>query len=77
MKDVLTVSRKWNNPKIRTRIDHEGIDVSIELQDFLAALVQELGPVTWVFTDRTFQVKFDAAVARVLSGIKEETVKVV
>ena len=73
----LTISRHWNNPQIQTKVDLEGIEMSIELADFCEALTTELGPVTWVFRDATFKAKFDAAVQMVLTKIKEESSKVV
>lgn len=77
MKTVVTVSRKWNMPQITTVISGEGISLETDLDDFCEALVQELGPVTWVFTDKKFRIKFDAAVERVLQGIKDESQKAV
>jgi hypothetical protein len=76
-RSVVTITRQWHAPQITTRITNEEISVSVALPDFLEALTRELGPVTWVFTDRAFKVKFDAAVERVLQGIKDETAKVV
>lgn len=77
MKSVVTVSRKWHSPTIQTTVSSEEISLSCDLVDFCEAVVQELGSVAWVFTDRTFRLKFDAAVARVLQGIKDESAKVV
>jgi hypothetical protein len=77
MKSVVTISRKWHRPEITTTIDVEGIVVTIPLFDFCEALQTEIGSVTWVFKDKTFRARFDDAVQQVLSGVKEETAKVV
>jgi hypothetical protein len=77
MKTVLTISRKWHMPQIETTLAHDGIELKTNLDNFIEALVQELGPVRWVFTDQTFRIKLDAAIERVLQGIKEESAKVV
>ena len=77
MKDILTISRKWHNPQIRTTVGLDGIAIEIELADFIEALHKEIGTVSWVFQDKTFKLRFDAAVERVLKGIKEETIKVI
>jgi hypothetical protein len=64
-------------PQIETTVSNEAISLTCNLEDFIEAVAQELGPVTWVFTDRAFRVKLDAAVERVLQGIKDESAKVV
>ena len=77
MKSVVTISRKWNNPKILTTISSEGISLQMDMDDFVTALKQEVGKVTWVFTQKEFEKRIDAAVETVLYGIKEESIKVV
>ncbi len=74
---MITISRKWNNPQIDITVNPEGIELSCSIPDFAEALATEIGPVTWVFRDATFRARFDAAVAKVISGIKEESVKAV
>jgi hypothetical protein len=76
-KSILTISRKWHNPQINTVINTEGIELSIPLDDFIQAVIQELGPVTWMFKDATFQSKLNSSINNVLQGIKEESAKVV
>lgn len=77
MKSVVTISRHWNNPKITTTISPEGISLQMEMADFVSALKQEIGKVTWVFTQTEFEKRVDAAVATVLEGVKEESVKAI
>ena len=74
---MITISRKWNNPQIEVMVSGEGISLDISLKDFLTALKQEIDSVTFTFTKAAFDAQFDAAVERVLEGIKEESKKAV
>ena len=79
-KAVVTVSRLWNNPKIHTIVDWAskgGISMQTNMDDFIAALKTEIGAVTWVFTQKEFEKRIDAAVQTVIQGIKEESIKVI
>lgn len=75
-KSIITISRYWNNPKITTTISQEGIAIQQDLNDFIAAIKQEVGSVAFVFTKNEFDKKFDNAVEKILSRVKEETIKV-
>lgn len=77
MKTVVTISKKWNNPQINIMIDVEGIELKMNMDDFREALKREVGSITWVFKKETFNSQLDAAITRVISGIKEESAKVV
>jgi hypothetical protein len=77
MKSAITISRKWDNPEIKTILDSDGISVSIDLADFISALKSEIGSVATIVTKETFSKRFDDAVYVVLEGMKEETIKVV
>jgi len=74
---VITVSRKWNNPRIETTINDEGISLSMSLEDFAEALLAEIGSVAFTVTKGQFKDKVRAAIERVITGIKEESAKVV
>lgn len=75
-KSVITISRHWDNPEIMTTLSMEGIALQIDLPDFMEALIRELGPITWVWTDKQFRGKMDVAVKEVLEKIKQESIKV-
>lgn len=77
MKAVITISRYWDNPKIFTTISEDGINLQTDLDDFITALIQEIGSVTWVVTSPQFKKRVDKAVSTTLSKIKEESIKVV
>lgn len=75
MKSVVTVSRRWDHPKILTVVDVEGISMRMSLADFIEAMKAEMsmedyvsaikeaiGPVRWTFRDQTWESQFMAAV---------------
>ena len=59
------------------RVSKEGIALEMDMEDFVKALKQEIDSVTWVFTKAEFESRVDAAVEKILMGIKEESIKVV
>jgi hypothetical protein len=77
MKTCVTISRHWSRPEITTRIDNEHISLQIDLADFIKALKQEIGSVTFVFTQKEFESRLDKSIENILSKVKEESVKVI
>lgn len=75
--EKVTISRKWNNPEITTKIDSEEISLSISLDNFIEALIQEIGSVATTFTQKAFNDKVKSAKEKVIFGIKEESLKVI
>lgn len=75
--EKVTISRKWNNPEITTNIDDEGISLAISLDDFITALIKEIGSVTLIVKQNTFENSVQNAKERVLKGVKEESLKVI
>lgn len=73
---VVTVSRKWDNPSIETTVTNDEISLSMHIDDFAEALTQELGPIALILTKGQFKKQLDAAIIRVISGIKQESKKV-
>ena len=73
----VTISRQWNHPQIRITLDDDEINIKMQLTDFLHALKQEIGKVTWTFKKESFDQQFDNAVNNVLTSMKRETSKVV
>jgi hypothetical protein len=47
------------------------------LADFAEIVKQEIGKVTWVFTEKEFTKRFEAAVEAAIKAMKDETRKVV
>jgi hypothetical protein len=73
----VTIMRRWNNPKINIFIDDDEINIKMTLNDFLMAVKEEIGAVTWTFTKDSFVTQFDNAVARIITAMKRETAKVI
>lgn len=77
MKELITILRKWNNPEIRMWINNDEIGIQVTLDDFVQAMKQAVGPVTWVFTKEEFDRRFDQAYEQVIQEIKKQSTKVV
>jgi hypothetical protein len=75
MKKV-TISRYWNRPEINITVNDELISLNMKMDDFIKALKEEIGSVTWMFRDKTFNETMDNAVQSVIKKVKEESVKV-
>jgi hypothetical protein len=75
MKKV-TISRYWNRPEINITVNDELISLNMKMDDFIKALKEEIGSVTWTFRDKTFNETIDNAVQSVIKKVKEESVKV-
>ena len=76
-KTIITVSRLWNNPEIKTTISDSGIGLEMNINDFTTAMLEEIGSVTTVLTKAQFKKKFEQAVVNVISGVKQESAKIV
>jgi hypothetical protein len=73
----VVVGRKWHKPDIYTRLDKEGIDLQMELDDFVLALLDELGSPTMIMTRAQLKARVHQAVEKVVSGIKDVSREVV
>lgn len=73
----VTIMRRWNNPKINISIDDDEIYIKMNLNDFMSAVKEEIGAVTWTFTKDSFSTQFDNAVLKIVTAMKRETSKVV
>jgi hypothetical protein len=63
-KQLVVVSRKWHEPFIRVDVTEVGVGVTMTLEDFVQALEAETGA------------SLAAAAERVVTGMKQETSKV-
>ncbi len=76
-KDAVTISRHWHNPAIHTVVTVDGIKMSVSLDDFVAALTEELyGAGRWM-TKSQLEQRVKAARSTIVERIKEESTKVV
>jgi hypothetical protein len=76
-KSVLTISRKWNNPQIKTTINNREISLEMNISDFEEALIKEIGLITFVLTEKQLRERVHKAIENILQGVKEESAKVV
>ncbi len=76
-KTTVLVGRKWNNPAITICISHEEIKIAVNLRDFLVALAAETGNPTTLLTVAGLRKALIKASERVVSGMKEETSRVI
>lgn len=67
---IVVVHRAWHEPQIRISVDDVGLSVSMTLLDFTKALYAELG------ASPESQKLCDAAVDRVVAGMKDATSRV-
>jgi hypothetical protein len=63
--EYITISKKWNNPQITIEITDDGISLSMSMEDFKEALLQEMR------TSRVVSV--DDLKAKVKSGVGSVT----
>lgn len=78
-KTLVTVSRHWNNPQITSVVDCCGIRLSISLDDYIEALVNEMASKNrWIrLNEASFRQQLLAAGRTVETKFKEESAKVV
>ena len=76
-KEIVTISRYWDNPKIEVSVNQESIGLKISLDDFIKLVKNEIGSITFVFKQDTFNSMLDNAIKNILEKIKEESVKAV
>ena len=77
MPTFVTISRKWNRPEISITVDNAGIELRMELADFISALKEELGSVAFVIKKSTLAGRIDVAVDSIISSVKAESSKVI
>lgn len=75
-KEVVVISRNWNNPSISIKVTLDGISLATDLNDFMAALVEEMGNPTMLVTKAQLAARIELARAAVVEKIKAESVKV-
>ena len=73
MKSVTIVSRQWNNPSIEAFVTTKGIGASMDVQDVLVALVEQMGNPTMMMTKKQLLTKMQNAWEVVEKEIKEAT----
>ena len=77
LKTKVVVSRKWHKPNVEAFIDHHEVGTNIDLEDFIKAVVEEVGNPALLLTKAALQKQLLAATEKVLHEMKEATAKVV
>lgn len=73
IKEVVHVSRHWDNPEIKVTLYREGISIEISVQDFCKAVVAEIPHPAMVFSREKLQANILGALEVVLNKVKESS----
>ena len=76
-KTVITKSRKWHSPEILAYANNEEIGLSIKLDDYLQALVAEIGNPTFIVTQAQLLAKLRAASVVIEQEMHDKSVTVI
>ena len=71
MKSTVLVGRKWHHPEIKVVVSISGIGIQMQMDDFLKALLAEIGTNTVLTPENLISAK-----DRVVDGMKKETSRV-
>jgi len=79
MQTFVGISRKYGEKQTEMNVYGKGeggtaVSVSMPLDDFVDALIKEVDSVTWVFTQKEFERRMQAAKETVLDEMKKTTV---
>jgi len=75
MASYVTVSRKWNRPRIYHQITFDELEYSMSLEDFFEALMIELGNPATIVTRKRLEERMKKAFVDIADGIKAESNK--
>lgn len=75
-KHVVHISRKWNNPRIFIDVDNTGIDIKMDLDEFVSAILEEIGSPALTITRTQLKNKIKLAVEEVCLEMKKQTTPV-
>ena len=75
-KSTVIVSRQWNFPAIRAFVDTKEVGAEIDLDDFIEALLYQVGSPTFMMTKKQLADKVHAAKEEVIIELKKATVHV-
>lgn len=76
-KHVVLVSRQWANPNIAISVTAAGIGIGMALDDFVDALLAEVGSPATILTRAQLAERVKLAATRVVTGMKAETARIV
>ena len=73
--EMISVTKKYDEPTIYHTVDIEGLKLQISLEDYLTALQHELGSPAFILTKASLDSKLRAASAKVIQSVKDESIK--
>lgn len=77
MKTRLVISRQWDNPQIRAFVSQTEVGAEIELDDYIDAIVEQIGNPTLMVTKAGLKEKIRIASEAVLAELRKSTAHVV
>ena len=75
-KEQVVISRHWNNPHIRVTVTNALIGIEMLLEDYITAVVEEMGNPTKLVTRAQLKKQMTAASEEVCRKMKQATTKV-
>jgi hypothetical protein len=72
-KQVVTISRKWNNPEIMAFMDDVEVGAQVGLSDFVEAMVRVMGSPTMILTKKQLRERMFDSCHEVLEEVKRAT----
>lgn len=73
-REVVTISRHWDNPTIKVWVNREEIGLQVGIDDYLAALAREIGNPATMLTQAQLLARIRAAAERVRLKVQESSV---
>jgi hypothetical protein len=67
------ISRHWHKPEIQYNVTDEGLTIVVKLDDFILALIKEMGNPVAILTKAQLEAKVKAASIAACEKIKEVT----
>ena len=74
---VVVLGRKWHNPEITITVSDKEIGISMALDDYIQAMLTELGSPTMIMTAAQLASKIRTARNAVENGMKQTSIQVV
>jgi len=77
LKSKIVTLRRWDNPAVQTFLDTKTIGASMDLTDFIDALVEEMGNPATLLTKAQLKQKLETASTAVIAELKKSTASIV
>jgi hypothetical protein len=71
---MVVISKKFNDHQIHYTLEHDGLELKIELTDYIKALLGEIGSPALLFKKSSLEAKINAASTAILENMKNATI---